>query len=94
MCVVFLMGMGAFVDASGRSKPRLTKKQVIAIGLATIRAEYPEYVAAVKDRLGAKFDDGVWTVGATNRKGEFIGGPPIVAIHDLDRQVVAVYLAR
>ena len=77
---------------------RLNKWTAINVGLAALKAKYPEQYRDLILRYRpfvAKYDGGVWQVGGKSpMPGILGGGAPVIEIRDRDSKVLKLYFQR
>jgi len=90
LCLLSVLALTQDLSAA----PRLNKWTAINIGLAALKAKYPnEYRDLIlKYRpFVAKFEDGVWHV--YGKTGIFVvgGGAPAIDVRDRDSKILKIY---
>jgi hypothetical protein len=93
---IFLLMCVCTVCAIAEPNPRMTEREVVAVGMRAIAAKFRWSVGKHYPYAAYYRSDGTWRVGVPHLDDPHLlgGGEPNAEVRDRDGKVLKVYLAR
>ena len=92
--LIFLLMWASIVCTIAQPNPRMSERDVVAVGMRAIAAEFPWSVDKHYPYAAYYRSDRTWRVAVPYLDGPGLGGEPNAEVRDRDGKVLKVYLAR